>query len=41
VDAARKNLPAFYFIAQGGGQLACFLRRLRIVPELRVGDLFI
>jgi hypothetical protein len=41
VDAARKSAPAFHFIAQAGRQLAYFLRRLRIVPELGGSDLFV
>jgi hypothetical protein len=40
VDAARERAPAIDFIAQAGRRLAYLLRRLRVVPELRRGDLF-
>jgi len=40
VDAAFESAPAFDFIAQAGGRFAYFLRRLRVVPEFRRGDLF-
>jgi len=41
VDAAFEGTPAFDLITQPGGRLADLLRRLRIVPEFRRGDLFI
>jgi hypothetical protein len=41
MDAAFKGAPAVDLIAQPGSRLAYFLRRLRVVPEFRRGDLFV